>query len=126
MGLKIKLISLLIGLGFFFFIARYSKQNTLKPSYTFLWFLISVFLISIPVVEPFYKWVASSLIGIVDTRHIIYIVLIGFLLVYVFYLTIKISKLTDQIQELISFTAILENQQGKLCNMREKSENNEK
>jgi hypothetical protein len=120
MGLKIKLIALSIGLVFFFFIAWYSKKNTFKPSYTFLWFFVSAFLISIPVAEPFYKWIATSLIGIVDTRHIIYIVLIGFLLVYVFYLTIKISILSDQVQELISFTAILENRQIELDNDVEK------
>lgn len=110
MGLKIKIIALVIGLVFFFFIASYSKKNAFKPSYTFLWFLISAFLISIPIAEPFYKWMAYSVIGIVDARHIIYIVLIGFLLVYVFYLTIKLSKLTDQVQGLISYTAILENE----------------
>lgn len=108
MGLKIKIVTLIIGLIFFFFISRYSKKNAFKPAYTFLWFLVSMFLISIPVAEPFYKWITSSLIGILDARHIIYIVLIGFLLVYVFYLTIKISKLEDQMQELISFMAILE------------------
>ncbi|MCF8296743.1 MAG: DUF2304 domain-containing protein [Saprospiraceae bacterium] len=113
MGLKIKIVALIIGLIFFFFISRYSKKNAFKPSYTFLWFLVCLFLISIPIAESFYRWIAYSLIGIVDARHIIYIVLIGFLLVYVFYLTIKVSKLTDQVQQLISFTAILENQQKK-------------
>ena len=78
-----------------------------------MWIGISSFLVSIPVFESFYKWIAVSLIGMIDARNIIYIVLIGFLLVYVFYLTSKVSQMSDQIQELISFTAILENKQVK-------------
>ena len=108
MGLKITIISAVIGLIFFLFVFKFVKKNCLRPSYAFLWIVISLFLLSIPIIEPFYKWIASSLIGINDTRHIIYIGLIGFLLIYVFYLTIKISRMIDQIQELISHTAILE------------------
>ena len=108
MGIKIRIISFIIGLIFFLFILKFIKKNSFRPSYAFLWLLISFFLLSIPIAEPLYRWIAYSLIGLTDARHIIYIALIGFLLVYVFYLTIKISRMNDQIQELISYTAILE------------------
>jgi len=108
MGIKIKIISLLLGLIFFYFIFRFVKKNTFRPSYAFLWILVSVFLLTIPILEPFYKWMAVTVIGISDARHIIYAGIIGFLLVYIFYLTIRISQMSDQIQELISYTAILE------------------
>jgi hypothetical protein len=36
------------------------------------------------------------------------VVLIGFLLIYAFYLTTRVSRMSDQIQELISYTAVLE------------------
>lgn len=108
MGIKIKIISLLLGLIFFYFIFRFVKKNTFRPSYAFLWILVALFLLSIPILEPFYKWLAVTVIGISDARHIIYAGLIGFLLVYIFYLTIRISQMNDQIQELISYTAILE------------------
>jgi len=110
MGTKIQIISLIIGVLYFYFVFRFVKRNTFRPSYAFLWILISLFLISIPVLEGFYKWLASAVIGIGDARHIIYIGLIGFLLVYIFYISIRISKMNDQIQELISYTAILEKQ----------------
>lgn len=110
MGVKIQIISLLLGVVFFYFVFRFVKKNTFRPSYALLWILIATFLVSIPILEKFYKWLATSVIGITDARHIIYIVLIGFLLVYVFYMTIRISKMNDQIQELISYTAILEKQ----------------
>jgi len=118
MGVKIKIIVFILGIVFFLFVIKYIKKNSFKPSYSILWLLLSFFLISIPLFEGFYQWIATSVVGIIDARHIIYIVLIGFLLLYIFYLTSKITKMADQIQTLISFTAILE---GKI-----KERNNEK
>ena len=110
MGLKIKLIALLVGLGFFFFVLRSIQRNSMRPAYAVLWAFVALFLVSISVAEPFYQWLAGSVIGIVDARHVIYIVLIGFLLVYVFYLTQKISRMSDQIQVLLSQLAIVEDE----------------
>ena len=108
MGKKIKLIVLLGGVIFLYFIYRFIRKNTIRPSYSFLWVCISLFLLSIPILEPIYKWIATSIIGITDARHIVYIGLIIFLLIYVFYLTIEVCRMNDQIQELISYTAIIE------------------
>ncbi len=108
MGLKIKLIALLVGAAFFFFVLRSIQRNTMRPAYAVLWTSIALFLVSISLLEPFYQWLAGSVIGIVDARHVVYIVLIGFLMVYVFYLTQKISKMSDQIQVLLSQLAIVE------------------
>ena len=116
MGFKIQIISLIIGLIFFYFVFRFVKRNTFRPACAFLWRMISLFLISIPALENFYRWVARNVIGINDARHIIYAGLIGFLMLYIFYLTIKISEMSDKIQELISHTAILKRQ------MKEKDE----
>lgn len=110
MGLKIKILALLVGLGFFFFVLRSIQRNSMRPAYAVLWTLISLFLVSVSLLEPFYQWLAGSVIGIVDARHVIYIVLIGFLLVYVFYLTQKISRMSDQIQVLLSQLAIVEDE----------------
>jgi|Deesub1362B_J571_1020462.scaffolds.fasta_scaffold03420_2 hypothetical protein len=108
MGLKIKVLAFIIGLIFFGFVLRSLRKNVMRPSYAFLWICMSLFLLSISVLEPLYKWISVNIIGIVDARHIIYIALIGFLLVYVFYLTGRISQMSDQIQILISQTSILE------------------
>lgn len=110
MGLKIKLLALVIGLAFLFFVLRSIQRNTMRPAYAVLWLIMAVFLVSVSVLEPFYQWLAGSVIGIVDARHVIYIVLIGFLMVYVFYLTQKISKMSDQIQVLLSQLAIVEDE----------------
>lgn len=109
MGLKIKLIALVIGLIFTYFVFRFVRGKSFRPGYAVLWLGISFFLISIPVFESFYKWFTVHLIGIIDARHIIYISLIGFLLIFSFHLTIFISRLSDRVQELISYVAVLEN-----------------
>lgn len=110
MGLKIKLLALVIGIAFFFFVLRSIQRNTMRPAYAVLWTIMALFLVSVSVLEPFYQWLAGSVIGIVDARHVIYIVLIGFLMVYVFYLTQKLSRMSDQIQVLLSQLAIVEDE----------------
>jgi hypothetical protein len=116
MGLKIKLIAFIIGIIFFIMVLSQIKKRSLRPSYSFLWFMVSLFLISISVFEPFYRFISRRIIGISDTRHIIYIGLIGFLLVYVFYLTIKVHQISDQVQQLISTVAIQQNKLDLLSN----------
>ena len=108
MSIRIQLISILIGFAFLFFVVRYIRKNSFSPNYSILWIIVSVFLISIPILEPFYKWLSVSVIGITDARHIIYIFLIGFLLIFNLFLTSKITQLTNQVKRMISFSAILE------------------
>lgn len=108
MGIKIQIIAVLLGLSFFTFVARYIKQKSFNPGFSILWIGVSLFLISIPFGEQFYKWFAVNVLGIDDARHIIYIALIGFLLIYNFNISSKISKMNDQIQILISHNAYLE------------------
>jgi hypothetical protein len=108
MGLKIKLIAFALGLVFFYVVLRNVKRNTFSPSYAVLWLSMAAFLLSIAVFEPVYKWGATHVIGIFDARHIIYITLIGFLLIYVFLLTSMVTRLSYQVLQLISAIAILE------------------
>ena len=108
MGLKIKLIAFALGLVFFYVVLRNVKRNTFRPSYAVLWLGMAAFLLSIAVLEPVYKWIATSVIGILDARHIIYIVLISFLLIDVFFLTSTVTRLSNQVLQLISAIAILE------------------
>jgi hypothetical protein len=109
MGFRIKIIAFVVGCLFFLLVIRYVRRRSFNPSFSVLWLAVSFFLVSISILEPFYRWLADSVIGIIDARHIIYIVLIGFLLVYVFYLSLKITRMSDQIQNLISYTAMLKN-----------------
>ena len=110
MGFKIKVISFAIGAIFFLFIVLAIKRNNLPPLSACLWVGISLFLLSIPLLEPVYKWLSVAIVGIDDARHIIYIGVIGFLMVCVFAQGLTISRLSDKVQNLISLTAILEHE----------------
>lgn len=108
MGLEIKLIAFLLGLIFLFVVLRNIRQNVFRPAYAVMWIGMSVFLLSVPVLEPLYKWLATSVLGIEDARHVIYIVLIGFLLIHAVYLTAMVSQMANQIRQLISTQAVLQ------------------
>jgi len=110
MGFKIKIISFAIGTVFFLFVVLAIKKNHMPPLSAFIWVVVSLFLVSVPVLEPFYRWISVTVIGIDDARHIIYVGIIGFLMVCVFALSLTISRLSDKVQNLISLTAILEHQ----------------
>ena len=109
MGFRIKIITFVIGLVFLWFVLVAIRKNHMPPVSAFLWILVSLFLLSIPLVEPFYKWVSVSIIGLNDARHVIYVGIIGFLMLCVFGLSVAVSSLSGKVQSLISAVAILEN-----------------
>lgn len=113
MPLYLKIISLVFGLFFFMIFINLVKKKSIKPFFTTLWLLVSLFMLSIVIFEGFYKAIATGL-GLTDASFLIIVALISFLLVYVLYLSIKISEMSDRIQELISYTSILENRVRKL------------
>jgi hypothetical protein len=108
MDVRIKVFVALLGLSFLLVVLGFVRSGRIKPSYSLLWLGVSGFLMSIPVVDRLYIWLAYSVIGITDARHVIYIGVIGFLLLYALFVTMKVSQISDQVQELVSRSAILE------------------
>ena len=74
-----------------------STYDTYRPAYQYGW-------------ESYAQYEGRRFdeVEINDARHIIYIPIIGFLLLYAFYLTIVLAQMADRVQELITHTAILE------------------
>jgi hypothetical protein len=107
MSLRLQIIYISVGLLFFLIIMYFIRSRKLNPSYTFLWFILAIFLMSIPILQDFYIYISHKFFGFY-AENLIYLILIGFLIIYVLFLTSKVSKLNDQVKELISFTAILE------------------
>jgi hypothetical protein len=105
---KLKIVAVIIGFSFLLFILYNIRRRKLTPSDSILWLLLAFFLLSIPLFENGYRWVSTHVFGIPYAQDIIYIFLIGFLSIYVFFLTSKVGKMNDQIKHLISFSAILE------------------
>jgi hypothetical protein len=106
MPFSIKILVFLFSVGFFIGFIALIRNKSVKTFYSFLWLIVTLVLLSIVIFEKFYKYLATML-GISDASFIVIVGLISFLLVYVFYLSIKISEMSDRIQELISFTSIL-------------------
>lgn len=111
MDFQQKLIAFLAGLAILLLVMRMLKSEKLHPSFAALWVGIGFFLMSMPLLGGMYRWMALPIIGVTGGDHVIYISLIGFLLMYVFYLTGKICRMMDQITKLISTVAMLETRQ---------------
>ncbi len=84
------------------------KLKKLSSSYSVLWILMAVFLILIPIINPYIVSIATYF-GIHD-EFLIYLLIICFLLVYLLYITSKVVRLNNQVKELISNSAILEDE----------------
>lgn len=113
MSLTLKLLVLVFGVILFTVFIILVRKRSVKPFYSAIWLIISIFIFSFVVFEKFYKWIATQL-NISDASFLVIVGLISFLLVYVMYLSIRISELSDRIQELISHSAILEHDVRKL------------
>lgn len=114
MPLYVKLIASVLASIFFIIFVLLMKKRSIKPFHSFLWFCISLLMFSVIIFERFYKWLANSL-GLTDASFFVILGVIFFLLIYVLYLSIKISEMSDRIHELISFNAILENKLRNIC-----------
>jgi hypothetical protein len=108
MDIRLKLLAALVGIAFLAFVLLSVRASSIRPSFAWLWLSIAGFLVSVPLLEPLYKWVAVALIGVDDARTVVYVTVIGFLLVYTFRMTQALSRMSDRIQELITQAALLE------------------
>jgi hypothetical protein len=121
MEVKIKLLAatyLIVLFSAFFFMI---KNKSVKPFYLLLWLLVCLFMLSFVVFEKQYQWIAGVL-SVQNATLLVIVALISFLLLFVLYISIKISELSNKVQELISYTSILENEIRKL----KKAEENDK
>ena len=114
MDIRLQITTLISGIFLMAIVVYSLKKYRLYPSYVILWMIVALFLISITIFDELYRFIALSIIGVSGGDHLIYITLIGFLIMYIFYLTVQICSMSERISKLISVTAILENQIQKL------------
>ncbi|PKN75821.1 MAG: hypothetical protein CVU49_00165 [Candidatus Cloacimonetes bacterium HGW-Cloacimonetes-2] len=107
MPIFIRVLLAIFSVSFFVGFVLLVRNKSVKPIYSFLWLMVALGMLSIVVFEKFYKSIAT-LLGITDASFMVIVGLISFLLVYVFYISIKLSEMSDKIQELISFSSMLE------------------
>lgn len=106
MQISVKILSLLCAAIFMIIFISLVRRRSIKPGYSFLWLLITILMFGVVIFERVYKMIAN-LLNIPDASFLIIISVIFFLLVYVLYLSIKMSEMSDRMQELISHIAIL-------------------
>lgn len=108
---KIILLSVL----FFIIITYFVKTKELQIKHSLLWYCASVLLIFVAV-SPDVLYFVSVWFGIVEVTNLIYFIIIGFLLLIVFYNNIAISKQQENItlltQEISVLKSALENKTG--------------
>jgi FlaA1/EpsC-like NDP-sugar epimerase len=107
MPLSLKILVVICAAAFFLTFLLLAKRGSVKPFYSALWLLISLLMFSVAAFEKVYKSIADHL-GIRDASFLIFVGAILFLLVYVLHLSVKISELSDRMQEVISTVAILD------------------
>lgn len=108
MPFKLMILAFVVGLVFFLFVLSVLRSRAFRPSFAFLWLCMSVFLLSVPLFEGFYRWLAINVLGLDAATYLVFIAVIGFLMVYAFFMTIRMTQMADKVQALISHTAILE------------------
>ena len=107
MTLSLKIIAVLCALALFGTFLFLVRKRSVTPFYSTLWLGVSILMLSLVVFEKFYKSIAD-LLHIRDASFLVFIGAIVFLLVYVLHLSIKLSELSDRVQELISSVAVLD------------------
>lgn len=108
MSFQIKIFAILLGFLFLFILLKTIRKTYLKPAFSMLWIFIACFLISVPIFEGFYRFVAYEIFGFYNATDVIYIGSIFFLAIYIFHLTVQLNGISDQVKILISQVAILE------------------
>lgn len=120
MEINHKIVAFVAGTTLLLLVLRMLKKEKLHPSFAALWIGISAFLLSMPLLGGLYRWLAHHILGVTGGDHVVYISLIGFLIMYVFYLTGKICRMIDQITKLIATVAMLETRQRERISGEEK------
>ena len=107
MSTAVKILALVYGAILFTTFVVLSRKKSVKPFYTTLWLIISLFMFSFVLFENTYRSLAASL-RIENATTFVIVGLISFLLIYVLYLSLKISELSNRTMDLISHASILE------------------
>jgi hypothetical protein len=110
MDVRIELAVISLGLLIWWLIVIAVRKARLYPSYAVLWGVLGTLLVLLPLYGELLRWAASNVFGILGANHLIYGILFGFLLVYLFYLTQKMCQITNRVERLIVALAILESE----------------
>lgn len=106
MTFKQQIFSLLVSISVFFFTIDLVRKKRVREEYSLLWLVTSLTMI---VLIFKYEWLVAltQLIGAVLPTTTLFLGSILFLLVLAVQFSIKISRLTDQVKDLVQENALL-------------------
>ena len=110
MDINTKIISLTIAALVFLVVVTLSRRGLIRPQGMLLWLVLIGFVISIPILEGFYKSISVKLIGFDDARHMVYLIILAFFIFYILYLTARISSINNQLLTIMREVTLLESQ----------------
>jgi hypothetical protein len=108
MDFRVQLASAAVGVIIWLSVASALRHARLDPGFAVLWAGIGALLFFMPAYGGLLQWMAGHVFGIIGANHLVYALLFAFLLLYVYYLTEKVSRLNNQVERLIVAVAILE------------------
>jgi hypothetical protein len=89
-------------------IVQLLRRNLMPPSAALFWLVLGIVIVTIPLFSSAYDYVAKKIFGFYDATNVIYVLLIGLLILYSIYTTIKLKQSSDRVQILLSQVAIID------------------
>ena len=107
MTLTLQIILFIASVITFIFVIRKIRKSQLNIADAVVWILLSLLLIVMSVCLPFMSKVAHAL-GFMSTSNFVFSMILFFLLIIVFGLTVKVSLLNEKIKNLNHYIALKE------------------
>jgi hypothetical protein len=99
-------ILIIASIGFFVFIIRMLKSKKLEFKYSIVWIILSFSFIVLSIFPKIIRYVADIL-HIIEPVNAVYLIIIFFLLVIVFTLTVALSRNSNRVKALTQEMGIL-------------------
>lgn len=107
MGIELRLALVIGSLFCLVYFMLKIRKNHLQIDYAIFWSLFSSLLLLIAIFPQIINWL-SSLLGIISPANLVFLLIIFLLIIRLFSITVKLSKLENQIASLTQHIAIAE------------------
>jgi len=105
MPLRLKILSILIGVSLFIYIIELVRRRKLREEYAWLWLLAGLTIVLLSIWYDL-LFMMSKFLGGIFPSAVLFLFGLIFLLLINLHQSVKISKLTDQIKELSQELAV--------------------
>jgi hypothetical protein len=114
MNTTLKLILIIATVFFFIFVGVFVKKRRLSLKFTLIWLASAAVLIALAVFDNHLIRPISNFLGIREPVNALFLAVFCFILLILFFLTIKISNQDEKIRTLAQKIALLEHKSTKI------------